>query len=149
VILAAAGLGSDEAGHRGLLLLTHVKKKDIVEHGFAPLAPARAREYLGRLIHDLLTGSPDSAGEPSGLHAYLFPCEAVFLGRLKHMPLLDAIAHLRDKHEKAERGDHGGAPRGPIRDAFRRWNPPAPAEVDRMAEDRFGLLFELLEAEAE
>ena len=83
VVLAAAGLSQGRVGHRGLLLLTDGDKHEIEVRRFAALDPARARDYLARLVRDMLTGTLGPAGEPSGLHAYVLPCEAVFHARRK------------------------------------------------------------------
>ena len=142
VALAAAGLSQAQAGHRGLILLTHVDEQDIEEYRFAPLDMARARDYLARLVRDMLTGTLGPAGEPSGLHAYFLPCEAVFRARRIGTVPGDEAARL------CQQVREGGRIRlstlyGPIRDAVERWNPPSVEAAARMATDRFGLYFEL------
>jgi exodeoxyribonuclease V gamma subunit len=142
VVLAAAGLSQGRVGHRGLLLLTDGDKHEIEVRRFAALDPARARDYLARLVRDMLTGTLGPAGEPSGLHAYLLPCEAVFHARRKGARPGDEAARL------CQQVREGGRIRlstryGPIRDAVERWNPPSVEAAARMATDRFGLYFEL------
>ena len=142
VALAAAGLSQPQAGHRGLILLTHGARQDIEEHRFAALDVARARDYLARLVRDMLTGTLGPAGEPSGLHAYFLPCEAVFRARRIGTVPGDEAARL------CQQVREGGRIRlstlyGPIRDAVERWNPPSVEAAARMATDRFGLYFEL------
>jgi len=83
VALAAAGLSPGRLGHRGLLLLTDGDKQDIDERRFTVLDQARAREYLARLVRDMLTGTLGPSGKPTGLHAYFLPCEAVFRAQRK------------------------------------------------------------------
>jgi exodeoxyribonuclease V gamma subunit len=143
VALAAAGLSLGQAGHRGLLLLTDGDKQDVDEHRFAALDPARARQYLARLVRDMLTGTLGPSGEPTGLHAYVLPCEAVFRARREGTAVADEAARLRE-------GDRTRLSTlyGPIRDAVTRWNPPPAETAARMAVDRFGLFFELLDAGA-
>jgi len=146
VALAAAGLPAGENGHRGLLLLAQPDKRDPVERRFAPLEAGRARAYLGALLRDLVTGTRDQAGQPTGLHAYVLPCEAVFLGRRAGLPLLEAVEQIRGARDETSR-DQFSTLHGPIRDAAWRWNPPTAEEAARMVEGRFGLYFELLGAE--
>jgi exodeoxyribonuclease V gamma subunit len=145
VALAAAGL-ADAAGHRGFLLLSHVD--EIVDRRFARLDAARARAYLGRLVGDLMAGTLDSFGKPTGLHAYVLPCEAVFAGRRDGIPITQAAEQVRDKRGETGRGNFSTL-YGPIPDAAWRWDPPPTEEAARMAEARFGLFFQLLEAETE
>ena len=142
VALAAAGLSQGSAGHRGLLLLTHVGRDDIEERRFAALDPARARDYLARLVRDMLTGTPGPDGEPTGLHAYVLPCEAVFRARRKGTLAGDEAAGLCRRYREGSR-IHLSTQYGPIRDAVDRWNPPSAEVAARMAADRFGLFFEL------
>ncbi len=147
VALAAAGLSQAGAGHRGLLLLTHAAQNDVEERRFAALDMARARDYLARLVRDLLTGSLGPDGAPTGLHAYVLPCEAVLRARRKGiLPVDEAESLLRQYRE-------GGRIRfstlyGPIRDAGVRWNPPPAEMAARMAADRFGLYFQLSQSGA-
>jgi hypothetical protein len=142
VALAAAGLSQAQAGHRGLILLTHVDEQDIEEYRFAPLDMARARDYLARLVRDMLTGTLGPSGEPTGLHPYVLPCEAVFRARRKGVLPWDEAASLCQQYREGAR-IHLSTLYGPIRDTVERWNPP-PAEIAaRMAASRFGLFFEL------
>ena len=142
VALAAAGLSRSQAGHRGLILLTHGARQDIEEHRFAALDPARARHYLARLVRDMLTGTLGPSGEPTGLHAYILPCEAVFRARHRGILAADEAASLCEQHREG-RASHFSTLRGPIRDAVDRWNPPSAEMAARMVADRFGLFFEL------
>jgi exodeoxyribonuclease V gamma subunit len=142
VVLAAAGLSQGRAGHRGLLLLTDGDKHEVEVRRFAALDPARARDYLTRLVRDMLTGTLGPDGEPSGLHAYFLPCEAVFHARRKGARPEDEAARLCQQHREGGRS-HVSTQYGPIRDAVERWNPPSAEAARRMAADRFGLYFEL------
>jgi exodeoxyribonuclease V gamma subunit len=142
VALAAAGLAGAQAGHRGLILLTHADEQDIEEYRFAPLDMARARDYLARLVRDMLTGAPGPSGEPTGLHPYVLPCEAVFRARRRGVRARDEAESLSQRYREGAR-IHLSTLYGPIRDAVERWSPP-PAEIAaRMAASRFGLFFEL------
>jgi exodeoxyribonuclease V gamma subunit len=142
VALAAAGLSQAQAGHRGLILLIHVDEQDIEEYRFAPLDMARARDYLARLVRDMLTGTLDPSGEPTGLHPYVLPCEAVFRARRRGVRAGDEAESLSQQYREGAR-IHLSTLYGPIRDAVKRWSPP-PAEIAaRMAASRFGLFFEL------
>ena len=140
VALAAAGRG--QAGHRGLLLLTDGDKQDIDEQRFAPLDPARARDYLARLVRDMLTGTLGPLGEPTGLHAYVLPCEAVFRARRKGILAWDEATSLCQQYREG-RSYRFSTLNGPIRDAVARWNPPPAEMAAGMAAARFGLFFEL------
>jgi exodeoxyribonuclease V gamma subunit len=142
VALAAAGLSQGQAGHRGLILLTHGAGQQIEEYRFAHLGMARAREYLAHLVRDLLTGTLGPSGEPTGLHPYVLPCEAVFRARRAGILAGDEAASLCQQYRE------GGCYRfstlrGPIRDPATRWNPPPAEAAARMVAERFGLFFEL------
>jgi exodeoxyribonuclease V gamma subunit len=138
VVLAAAGLTQN--GHGGRLLLPNAGDKAPPLQAFAPLSAARARTYLRDLVQDLLRGSPDASGNPSGLHAYLLPCEAVFAHHDQGLPIVDAVDDLR--------GAENVPQYGPIRDAMSRWAPPTAEEAERMVAARFGLFFESLVPQA-
>jgi hypothetical protein len=142
VALAAAGLSQPQAGHRGLILLTHVDEQDIEEYRFAPLDRARARDYLACLVREMLTGTLGPSGEPTGLHPYVLPCEAVFRARRRGVRAEDEAASLSQRYREGAR-IHLSTLYGPIRDAVERWNPPAAEIAARMAASRFGLFFEL------
>jgi hypothetical protein len=125
-----------------LILLTHADEQDIEEYRFAPLDMARARDYLARLVRDMLTGAPGPSGEPTGLHPYVLPCEAVFRARRRGVRARDEAESLSQRYREGAR-IHLSTLYGPIRDAVERWSPP-PAEIAaRMAASRFGLFFEL------
>jgi hypothetical protein len=142
VALAAAGLSPPQTGHRGLILLIHRAQRDIEEHRFAALDVARARAYLADLVRDMLTGALGPSGEPTGLHPYVLPCEAVFHARRTGILPWDQAASLCQQYR--EGGTSGFSTlRGPIRDAAARWNPPSAEIAARMAASRFGLFFEL------
>jgi exodeoxyribonuclease V gamma subunit len=142
VALAAAGLSQGQAGHRGLILLTHGAGQEIEEYRFAHLGMARAREYLAHLVRDLLTGTLGPSGEPTGLHPYVLPCEAVFLARRAGILAGDEAASLCQQYR--EGGSYRFSTlRGPIRDPATRWNPPPAEAAARMVAERFGLFFEL------
>jgi len=142
VALAAAGLSQDTAGYRGLLLLTHVEENNIEERCFAELDQTRAREYLARLVRDMLTGTLGLDGAPTGLHAYVLPCEAVFHARRKGTMAGDEAASLCRRYREGGR-IFLSTKYGPIRDAVERWNPPSAEAAAHMAVARFGLYFEL------
>jgi len=146
VALAAAGLSLGQAGHRGLLLLTDGNKQEIERRRFAALDPARARNYLACLMRDMLTGTPGRRGEPTGLHAYVLPCEAVFRARREGTSVAHQAAILRQQHYENSRARFSTL-YGPIRDAVERWQPPPAQAAARMAAERFGLFFDLLQAE--
>jgi hypothetical protein len=116
---------------------------------FRPLAADRARAYLADLISDLLTGVRDGGGVATGVHAYLFPFEAVFEARTskKRPPLIDAIESLRDTY--FERGPKAAfsSVYGPVPDAVARHEPPAPDAAADMERRRFDLFFELFDGE--
>lgn len=139
VVLAAAGLALD--GHRGRLLLPDAGGKEPPLKDFAPLSAVRARAYLRDLVHEMLRGTPNAFGQPSGLHAYLLPCEAVFAHHDKNLPIADAVEQLRERCAESER-TRVSTHYGPIRDALWRWAPPAADEAERMVRLRFGLYFE-------
>jgi hypothetical protein len=90
----------------------------------------------------MLTGTLGPDGEPSGLHAYFLPCEAVFHARRKGARPEDEAARLCQQHREGGRS-RISTQYGPIRDAVERWNPPSAEAARRMAADRFGLYFEL------
>jgi len=93
-------------------------------------------------VRDMLTGTLGPSGEPTGLHPYVLPCEAVFRARRKGVLPWDEAASLCQQYREGAR-IHLSTLYGPIRDTVERWNPP-PAEIAaRMAASRFGLFFEL------
>jgi exodeoxyribonuclease V gamma subunit len=142
VALAAASLSPSQGGHRGLILLTHADEQDIAEYRFAPLDTARARDYLVGLVRDMLTGALGPSGEPTGLHPYVLPCEAVFRARYQGLLARDEAERLCQQYREGGTSRFNTL-RGLIRDAAARWNPP-PAEIAaRMVASRFGLFFEL------
>ena len=142
VVLAAAGLSHGQPGHRGLLLLTHVDRQDIERRRFAALDMVRARDYLARLVRDMLTGTLGPDGQPTGLHAYVLPCEAVFRARRRGLLPGDEAERLCELHREGG-GSRFSTLNGSIRDAATRWNPPPAEMAARMAADRFGLFFKL------
>jgi hypothetical protein len=144
VILAAAGIS--EHGHAGRLIPPEIAKKGPPRLRFAPLSAARAREYLRDLVHDLLRGTTDVSGHPSGLHAYLLPCEAVFAHHERNIPVGDAVNELRAQCAEDEHTSIS-TQRGPIRDALDRWDPPSDEDAERMVSTRFGLYFATQEPE--
>jgi exodeoxyribonuclease V gamma subunit len=138
VILAAAGIS--QQGHAGRLVPPELTKKGPPGLRFAPLPAAPAREYLRDLVHELLRGTPDLSGHPSGLHAYVLPCEAVFAHHERNIPVVDAVNELRAQCAEDEHSTIS-TQRGPIRDALDRWDPPSAKEAERMVSARFGLFF--------
>jgi hypothetical protein len=94
------------------------------------------------LLRDMLTGTLGPDGKPTGLHAYLLPCEAVFRAHRNGTLVADETASLCQEHAENDRFRFSTMT-GPIRDAVERWNPPSADAAARMATDRFGLFFEL------
>jgi exodeoxyribonuclease V gamma subunit len=145
VILAAAGIAQN--GHGGRLLLPEIGKDGPPGRRFAPLTATQARAYLRDLVDDLLRGTPDAFGQPSGLHAYVLPWEAVLAHHEQRIPIVDAVEELRAKCADDERTTIG-SPYGPIRNVLARWSAPSADEAERMVRTRFGLFFESLVPEA-
>jgi hypothetical protein len=149
VALAAAGLS--QGAHEALLAVASGTTRQsgprsaLDRRLLAPVEPARAREYLETLAAELLEGAPDPAtGQPTGVHPYLLPHEAVFASRAakNRKDLIELIEDLRD--EFAERGQRFSSAYGPVPQAVERHLPPSPEDAARMVDRRFGLLFELL-----
>ena len=112
---------------------------------FKPVAAERARGYLGEMIREMLTGAADAAGRPTGVHPYLLPCEAVFKARTGQKTLVEAVEDMRDLYFERPWLTFSSV-HGPVPEAVERHDPPAPAEARKMADHRFGLFFDLLEA---
>ena len=90
------------------------------------LPAASARAYLTALVGELL----------SGVHAYLFPCEAVFRSFDEQMSLVDRIDQVRaDKFYR----EHSSSRFGPVPEPFDYPTPPADL-AQRYVSARFGLL---------
>ncbi|MEO8213646.1 MAG: hypothetical protein ABI560_10650, partial [Myxococcales bacterium] len=97
-------------------------------HGLSwePLTADRARAYLTDLVRELL----------SGVHAYLFPCEAVFRSFGAQLSLVDLIDQVRaDPYYRA----HSSSNYGPVPDPFD-YPTPSGELAERYASSRFGLL---------
>jgi hypothetical protein len=92
---------------------------------WAPLERAAARAYLTALLGELL----------SGVHAYLFPCEAVFRSLDGQMSLVDRIDQVRADRFYREQSSSNW---GPVPEPFDHPTPDA-ALAERYATTRFGL----------
>lgn len=91
-----------------------------------PLSADRARAYLTDLVRELL----------SGVHPYLFPCEAVFRSFGSPLSLVDLIDQVRaDPYYRA----HSSSNYGPVPDPFD-YPTPSSELAERYASTRFGLL---------
>jgi hypothetical protein len=110
----------------------------------AALPASRAQAYLKTLVDDLLAGVPDADGVPTGVHAYLFPCEAVLAARRKApaAPVAESVEQLRDAWFERPMTPVS-TQYGPVPDAIERHDPPPAAEAEAMAARRFDLFFEL------
>ncbi|MCS6900860.1 MAG: hypothetical protein RMJ98_14865, partial [Myxococcales bacterium] len=119
--LLLAASGRPAAYHAAYLVYANGLCREIT---FLPIEPADARDYLGRLAADLLTGP----------HTYLLPCEAVFLARESpEQRIEDVVEHVLRRPSCSSRY-------GPILrlEGFR-----APCEEDArtMIQRRFGPFF--------
>ena len=147
VALAAAGLS--QGAHEALLAVASgtsrqdAPRSALTRRLFAPVEPARAREYLETLAAELLQGAPDPAtGSPTGVHPYLLPHEAVFEAYRKKKDVVDVIEGLCDQYADLNRAFSSGY--GPVPQAIERHLPPDSDVAARMVESRFGLLFALM-----
>ena len=109
--------------------------------------PPRRARYLAAMVADMVTGARDAAGQPTGVHPYLLPCEGVFNARTRKGAgsLVDEIEKLRDAYLELPflRRSARSLARSPRRSsATIRRRPPRP---QRMAASRFDLYFDLLE----
>jgi len=147
VALAAAGAGSHTA-HTALLAVADERDmaaSALERRAFAALGRARALDYLAALAAELLSGDVDAAsGVSTGVHAYLLPCEAIFRARRTDRPLTDVIQELREDYLESPFGPTFSSCYGPVPHAVERHDPPAAGDAARMAEARFGLMFDLL-----
>jgi exodeoxyribonuclease V gamma subunit len=98
---------------------------------FAALTPADARRYLSDRATELLGRA----------HAYLLPCEAVFMARKAQppRPVTECVAQIRS--DAYYRGTTSSA-FGPVPEPFD-YPVPTEDEASRMVEARFGLFFNL------
>ncbi len=119
--LLLAASGRPAAHHAACLVYANGICREVT---FLPIEPADARDYLGRLAADLLTGP----------HTYLLPCEAVFAAQ-EHPDL-----RVEDQVEAVLRRPGCSSRYGPIQriEGFR-----APREEDAraMIQRRFGPFF--------
>jgi hypothetical protein len=148
VALAAAGF--DGEAHGAWLVNAEGKPGAAERPAFAPVDRGRARRYLAELTAELLAGSAaDATGAPTGVHAYLLPCEAVFAAREREAgDVVDVVEELRDGYLDFPRANGFSSAWGPVPQAVERHHPPSLDAAARMVEARFGLLFELLESGA-
>jgi exodeoxyribonuclease V gamma subunit len=96
---------------------------------FAPLEVAAARAYLAGLAAELL----------AGVHAYLFPCDAVFFSARSDLTLVERINQIRT--DSFLRG-RSSSRWGPVPEPFE-YPIPDEAEAQKLRERRFNLFFEL------
>lgn len=141
VILSAAGRS---APHGALLAAAEGDVARPERRRFRALAPDQARGYLTHLVEDLLAGTADAVG-PTGVHAYLLPCEAVFEAAAGKKSLVDAVEELRDAYFERPTTAFFSTLFGPVPDAVERHEPPPLEEAERLRDRRFGLYFDLLE----
>ncbi len=137
--LALAAAGLSDGAHAAPILFAD----GMVPARFKAVKQAQARDYLASLVRDMLTGDPDGDGRPTGIHAYLLPCEAVFGARGKRS-VAEEVERLRDLHFEMAWKTFSSV-HGPVPDAVDRHEPPAVEDAERMAASRFGLYFELHE----
>ena len=96
---------------------------------FAPLDAQHARDYLASLARQLLLH----------VHAYLFPCEAVFHAHGGKLTLVESINQIRiDKYYR----DRSSSQWGPVPDPFE-YPVPTDEDAHRMRDERFGLFLSL------
>jgi exodeoxyribonuclease V gamma subunit len=96
---------------------------------FKPLEVAVARAYLAGLAAELLTG----------VHDYLFPCDAVFFSARSDLTLVERINQIRtDSYLRGRSSSRWG----PVPDPFEYPVPDEP-EAQRIRERRFDLFFNL------
>jgi exodeoxyribonuclease V gamma subunit len=138
VALTAAGEEPRRDGHRSILAFRSDDDLGVRICDFAPLARARATEYLTNLCRELLAPK-------AGVHPYLLPHEAVLASHEHGTGVVDEIRALCADSER----NGMSSLRGPVPDVLARYAPPSSAEAERMAQARFGLFFDLiLEAKA-
>jgi hypothetical protein len=142
VALAATSDETTLPGHRSALFYSSEGQGKVRTRGFRPLECQRARDYLGLLCADLLTGALDASGAATGVHPYLLPHEAVLASRRNNTPLLDEIDELCSEAEGKEWSM--SSLQGPVPGVLDRYSAPTVKEAESMAEARFGLFFELV-----
>ena len=129
VILSAAGFESTHLVHA----MPSGEPTEVKRSTLRLLPRERARAYLASLVDDLLQGP----------HETFLPYEAVLAWKRKEEPdasLVDEIEKFRDEKKRPS------SLHGPVRNVL---SFPAPSEEEarEIVERRFGLLFELLDAE--
>jgi exodeoxyribonuclease V gamma subunit len=143
VALSAAGQ-ADGSAWGTHVVWSYADRHSTTSAHFAPIAPEDAKAYLARLIGDLIAGASTAAGWASGLHPYLLPCEAIFAAHGNGTPIVDEVEKLRDHY--LEKGWLTfSTVNGPVPQAVERHDPPPAEEAERMAADRFGLFWSLLQ----
>jgi exodeoxyribonuclease V gamma subunit len=143
VALSAAGRGdgSPWATH---VVWSYGDRHNTTSARFAPLAAADAQAYLARLIGALVAGASTAGGWASGLHPYLLPCEAVFTAHSNGTAIVDEVEKLRDYYLEMAWKTFSTV-NGPVPQAVERHDPPSSEDAERMAQDRFGLYWQLLQ----
>lgn len=142
--VALAACGSSDGPHGAFVARATEAEHDLSWARFRPVDSARARAFLAAVVRDMLAGARDAAGRPTGVHDYLLPCEAVFEARNGRRSLVEEVEHLRDNYFENSRLRFSSL-YGPVPEPLERHDPPPADEAVRMAHDRFGLFFELLE----
>jgi hypothetical protein len=144
--LALAAAGEPEAPHGSLVVWAVPGESTLIPARFRPLPAAEARRYLGAMVADMVTGARDSAGQPTGVHPYLLPCEGVFNARTRRGAgtLVEEIEKLRDAYLELPFKTFSSVT-GPVPEAVERHDPPDAADAGRMAASRFDLYFDLWE----
>lgn len=142
--VALSAAASASKAHQALIACSTRSKRWLDRARFRPLQPERARGFLSEMVRDMLAGTCDRQGRPTGVHAYLLPCEAVFATRDKGRDLVEEIESLRDRHFESS-SDTFSSVLGPVPEAAERHDPPPLEQAQAMAARRFGLYFELLE----
>jgi exodeoxyribonuclease V gamma subunit len=143
VALSAAGRG-DGSPWGTHVIWSYGDRHNTTSARFAPLPAADAHAYLARLIGDLVAGASTAGGWASGLHPYLLPCEAVFTAHSNGTPIVDEVEKLRDYYLEMAWKTFSTV-NGPVPQAVERHDPPSAEDAERMAQDRFGLYWQLLQ----
>lgn len=142
VILSAAGLA--RGPHGAVTLWAKDGDSRLARAAFRAVAPVRARDYLVTVVADLLAGTRDAAGRPTGVHDYLLPFEGVMMAMESGRPVDDEVERLRDNYFERPFLVFSTL-NGPVPDAVERHDPPGREEAEAMVDRRFGLYRQLLE----
>ena len=141
VVLTASDGALARPGFRSALGFVVDGSPGLRTRAFGRLTAERSRNYLGRLCAQLLAGGRDGDGAPTSVHPYLLPHEAVFASRRNGTAVNQEIEKLCQRDDDHSAGF--SSQRGPVREVVGRYAPPSAADAERMAEERFGLFFEL------